>query len=430
MIGKLPRPLEDEWRDALAAVARERRLPSFDDPARLAPHVSALADAYNDASASAPRLAGEGHLAARLGFSFVRDVPKVAGAVRELIAIGRVRVPADRALRVLDLGAGMGASHRGLARALDAASQVGAMEVVAIDSDSAALEIARAIAVKRPSEGGVTIELRTEVASLSALPRGRGDRGRYDVILCGQVLSELDRDRSPDERIDAHRALLASLVRDTLSADGTLVVVEPALRARARHLQRVRSALLAASEARVLAPCLHEGRCPLLGRETDWCHEDLAVDLPQWLVPVAKRAGLRWEGLTFSYLALAPARPTARSLREAIHAGTGGAIERAVSGALVSKGKRELVVCGDTLRPAVGDDDLLGPHGARIGRLDREASPLNVALANAGRGDVLELCAPLDDKLRVRRDGLVRAIERVAPPSTDAPPPSKDSKDR
>lgn len=392
MIGLLPEPLEPDWAHVLAEVAREVRLPGVDDP-RLPDHVSKMAAVYND-----DRLRGLGgsreQLAARLSFWFPRDVPKMAGAARELITMGRLRLDGDRpALRVLDVGAGLGASHRGLARALAAAGGRGSLEVLAVDDDRDALRVASAIAKKRPHERAVDVRLKTEEASFVELV-GKPPRGRFGAILVGQMLSELDLDVEEAARVERHAEQLATLAREALEPDGVLLIVEPALRPRSRHLQRLRAALLQ-RRLHVLAPCLHEGRCPLLGRETDWCHEDLAVDLPPFLQPIARKAGLRWEGLTFSYLALSPKPPR---LADAFAAAPNR--ERAVSALLVSKGKRELVVCGDPLRANVPDDDPLGPHGARIGRLDRARSDTNAPFDDLGRGDVVTV-GPLDDKLRL-----------------------------
>jgi SAM-dependent methyltransferase len=428
MIGTLPLPLPDATLDALAAIARHRRLPSLDEPSKLAPHVAALAAAYND---DALRGLGPGrHLAAKLGFYFVRDVPKVAGAAREAIALGRLRLDPKEPLRVLDLGAGLGASHRGLARALDAAGHTGTLDVLALDQDEAALELLRDVAKLVPREGGVSLHVRADVRPMDRVT-GHKARARFDVILLGQVLTELDLDLATRERegdrVQKHLALVRALAGDLLADDGTILIVEPALKPRARHLQRLRDAIVSlatttapAREAlSIVAPCLHRGRCPLLGREADWCHEDLPIDLPPRLIPIAKAAGLRWEGLTFSYLALGARGPT---LGDALHAALPAAkLVRGVSGALVSKGKRELVVCGDPLREQA--DEAYGPHGARVGRLDREESRENAPFAEAGRGDLLALHAPLDDKGRVRREHAVTAVGEVPPsaPATESP---------
>src|SRR5450631_2488677 len=107
--------LEDDWRDTLDAVAGARGWPTSRDVARLAAHVAALSAAYNDVSRASAAVKDAG--AARLGFSFARDVPKGAAAVRELVATGALH--GGPALSVLDIGAGLGATTWGVVRALE-----------------------------------------------------------------------------------------------------------------------------------------------------------------------------------------------------------------------------------------------------------------------------------------------------------------------
>ena len=103
-------PLSEEWRDLLQAVAEEHRLAH--DAKSLARALSDLSRAYNGLD---PAIATRGSeaLAARLAFSFARDVPKAASAVRELVGAGLLRAPQDRELRVIDVGAGATTSVAG-----------------------------------------------------------------------------------------------------------------------------------------------------------------------------------------------------------------------------------------------------------------------------------------------------------------------------
>ena len=83
---------------------------------------------------------------------------------------------------------------------------------------------------------------------------------------------------------------------------------------------------------------------------------------------MARAAGLRWEGLTFAFMAWKPdgsRRP--------------GAV-RVVSEPMPSKGRRDLWVCGQ-----------LGAETGwrKIGRLDRHRTAANAAFDALGRGDVL-----------------------------------------
>jgi ribosomal protein RSM22 (predicted rRNA methylase) len=374
------RPLEDDWRDTLDDVARSRGWPTSREVAKLASRVAALSSSYNDASKARATARDAGP--ARLAFSFVRDVPKTAGAVRELVAVGALRL--GTRLSVLDLGAGMGASTWGLVRALEAAGEAGTIDVTWVDADGLALEVAMAIARARAGRGRVELRATAMQRSAGPLPGAR----RFDVVLAGQVLSELDVGLADGARTEKHAALLASWL-DWLEPGGSLVLVEPALRDRTRHLHRLHDAMLAAG-ATVFAPCLHASTCPALARDGDWCHEDLAVDLPAWLVPVARAAGLRHEGLTFSYLVL---RRDGRRLSDAVSARQDGSSLRMVSGPMPSKGKLEAFLCGALPSPT-------GPvvSRARVTRLDRDASPANTAWAEATRGDVvlLEPAPPLD----------------------------------
>jgi ribosomal protein RSM22 (predicted rRNA methylase) len=384
LVHALVHALEDDWRETLDAVARSRAWPTSRDVAKLAARVGELSAAYNDPARARAAVRDAG--AARLGFSFARDVPKGAAAVRELVATGALRLSADRPLRVIDLGAGLGASTWGLARALEASGASGTIEATWLDSDAPALELGAAIVRGRQEtrNSPVKLAVRTRTGPLGMA----GALGRFDVVLVGQLLSELDVALPDDDRRDLHASLLRSLVDDRIEPGGAVVVIEPALRDRTRHLHRVRDAVLstpAPASSRppvtVFAPCLHAAPCPALARETDWCHEDLAVDLPPWLGPVARAAGLRVEGLTFSYLVLRQGGPR---LVEAIRAPSGAARLRVVSDEFRTKGKREAFVCGDVAGPS-------GPVAARarLMRLDRDANPGNAAWERLDRGDVL-----------------------------------------
>jgi ribosomal protein RSM22 (predicted rRNA methylase) len=393
MVGReLVRPLEEDWRDVLDAVARAHGWPNSREVARLGANVAALSQAYNDASRASAAVKEAG--AARLGFSFARDVPKGAAAVRELVATGTLR--AAPGLRLLDIGAGMGATTWGVVRALEASGGLGSVEATWVDSDGRALEVAVAIARAREGKAAIAVQARALTRPLGSFD----DLPRYDLVLAGQVLSELDVGSPEDARVERHAALLAAWLERRVEPHGSLVVIEPALRDRSRHLHRVRD-LLAASGVTIFAPCLHGAPCPALARDTDWCHEDLTVDLPSWLVPVARAAGLRREGLTFSYVVL---RKDGARLVDATPAPHTAARLRVVSGAIPSKGKREAFLCGELER---GGERIAAR--ARTMRLDRDATAGNEAWDDLARGDVLTIDpAPELDRPRVGRETVVR----------------------
>lgn len=374
---RLASPLGEPWLGRLAALAASRGFPGPGEPKRLGPLVRRLSEVYNAGAAPAGPERGR-LLAARLGFSFARDVPKAAAAVAELVLSGALAFESGEPLRLLDLGAGLGAATWGVVRALAAAGLEGRVEATLVDADAEALALARSIVeVSGGGEGKVSLSVTVRAGDLhspGASPRGP----RFDLVLLGNVLSELDPGTGEAERAAAHAAWLLRLLRERVRPRGALVVIEPALRDRTRHLQRVRDAL-AASGAPPFAPCLHAGACPMLAREVDWCHEDLSIDLPLWLRATAREAGLRYEGLTFSYLAL---RADGARLGERV--GSAKAPFRLVAQPLRSKGKAEWLLCG----PATGEGSLV-----RVRGLEREAAA-HEALWRARRGELVGFAAP------------------------------------
>jgi ribosomal protein RSM22 (predicted rRNA methylase) len=372
---RLVRPLEDAWQAALDAILSRRKAPTTRDVAGLGARVAELSRAYNQGGVES---ATRAPLDARIGFSFARDVPKGAAAVRELVACGLLTLPADRPLSIVDLGAGLGAMTWGVVRALAAAGARGRVEALLVDDDAEALAAAEAIAKEAGRVEGVEVVVRTKRQRLAEemhLPRA-------DLVVMGQVLSELDLALDPATRVERH----ASLLQSVLEGADTVVVVEPALRDRTRHLHAVRDRLVGAGQ-RVFAPCLHDRPCPALAGEGDWCHEDLTVDLPGWLVPVARAAGLRWQGLTFSYLVL---RRDGASLAASLPAVPGRRL-RVISDRIVTKGKTEIFGC-----TAEGER-------VRLRRLDRDAAEQNEAWDELGRGDVVTLTGEgaIDERGRI-----------------------------
>ncbi len=380
------RPLDEAWRDLIDGILREIGRISFADTARLARSVEEVSRIYNAGLASSGTRAP---IEGRIAFSFARDVPKGAAAVRELVMAGLLPMPAGDArgpLRVVDLGAGLGAMTWGIARAIhgaDTTRKALRIEALLVDDDADALRAAGAIARAARAAGldhGAFASFDTRAARVTTgmkLPEA-------DVVVLGQVLSEMDRGLTPAERAAAHADLVDDLLARIVAKSGSLVIVEPALRERSRHLHAVRDVLVARGRT-VFAPCLHQAACPMLAAgEGEWCHDDLPVDLPPWLVPLARAAGLRFQGLTFSHLVL---RRDGATLDAELQRTTPSPEKmrlRVVSDVLVTKGKTEIFGC---------TGGAAGGERVRLRRLDRDAQK-DDAWSRLHRGDVVALDPP------------------------------------
>ncbi|HEU0034789.1 MAG TPA: small ribosomal subunit Rsm22 family protein [Kofleriaceae bacterium] len=301
----------------------------------------------------------DGDLAARAVFFTIADALKIAVPLDELAA--RDALPARRPLRVVDLGAGCGAMTLGLA----ATCPELALDVLAIDRDPRALEIARlAVQAFAPA---ATIATRTADATRAELPAA-------DLVVIGNMLNEL----SPAHAIEVVGRALAAI-----ADDGAVIVIEPALRDTARGLHAIRDAVIARGLGHVAAPCTRHGApCPALADPGDWCHEDRALQLSPRTAELARLTHLRDSGMKFAYLVLR------RAPLDLVAAGDRA--WRIVSAPIPAKGKLEIFGCS--------------AHGrVPLRLLKRHRSADNRALERVDRGDVVVVDdAPDDARVEIR----------------------------
>jgi len=206
---------------------------------------------------------------------------------------------ADGPLRVADLGAGLGAMSQALLCGLaKGGRQVSWPDFVLVDHQKSALadardlttSVAAALAPEAPAP-----RVRTAVERLDRWV-GRAQRAgwRYDVILLGAVLNEVQGEWQP---------LFASVL-ELLDEGGIVVVVEPALEETARKLMDLRE--FAKDVGTSIAPCTHDSTCPLLATRKDWCFTVRRATFPPQVARRAERMGHQAREVRFALWAFRP----------------------------------------------------------------------------------------------------------------------------
>jgi hypothetical protein len=373
-------------RDCILAV--EQALagdPSATPDAALAKAVERLSDLYTvDRGRLAREQADAAHLAAKREYFLASDAPKVALALDECAARSDAfaRLAALERVRVVDLGAGVGATSVGFlawlagARAARGVARPVRVELHAIELGAAAArayeEAARIAARAIGVEVAATVEARD--FERATLPES-------DLVLCQTALNEL----LIDER---HAAAAVDLV-ERWSRTAPLLVIEPALRTTTRALMALRDELLARGGLRVVAPCPHQGPCPMLAKPADWCHEARRIEPTPRVAAIDRIVGRRDGRALFAFLATEPAGAARTPASEASPTRL-----RILTEPLGSRGKTERVLCGS--------DGAL--HLVRL--LDREVRDGNRAFLDLERGETVSI-EPPPERARISPDALV-----------------------
>lgn len=231
-------------------------------------------------------------------YFFPQSMMRVRYVMDELMETRGWKPPADRAARVLDLGAGTGAATVAIARKLSEAGVEG--QIHALEQSSKSLSLLRDLFQDLGNKFWPGISLRTHRSELRhGLPQGE-----WDLIVCGFSLNEFFPDMLPESDGDVMTFLRVVLRK--LAPGGILLLCEPALLATSARLERLREIVLEEKLARVAAPCLHEKPCPMLERGKEWCHEVRLWKPTRSMQVLNKNLHRKINLLKWSFLALSP----------------------------------------------------------------------------------------------------------------------------
>ena len=298
-----------------------------------------------------------------------------------------------RDFRVLDLGGGPGT---GALATLDwccsaPALPFDALEMTVVDRSARALVVCREVwqAYNEAGDRSTIPSLRTVQCNVEdSLPvrlRAVGMEGAFDLIIVQNLLSELY--IGSPAAIDRRAEFVHSLL-ECLAMNGSVMLIEPALRSTSRALHQVRDKLLAQGQCTIYSPCLHDAPCPALVKPDDWCHEERGWETPDWIAQIDREVGLIKDALKFSYAIL---RKDGKTLvpREA-------GCHRVVSELRVMKGEKRVWLCDEGGRPEVG-------------RQDKERSVSNAPFDQWHRGAIVRV----SEIIRKTKKGGPSAVGRI-----------------
>lgn len=232
------------------------------------------------AALSATYRAGGGSQAVDPASYLVARLPATFAAVARVLEEIKARRPDFRPLQLLDAGCGPGTASWA---AHEAWPDLG--QVTLLDHAPAMLSLATDLAKDGPA---VLTMARQVTGQIERPPEGVS----ADLTIAAYALAEL-----PLARITEVAHALWS------ACSGMLALVEPGTPEGFARILAARRELLARGAVPV-APCPHDGACPMTG--TDWCH--FRVRLPRSRAHMhAKAATVPFEDEPFSYLVVARA---------------------------------------------------------------------------------------------------------------------------
>ena len=289
---------------------------------------------------------------------------------------------------VLDLGSGPGT---GTLAVLDWWHQRGLsqpLSLIAVDGSVEALKQARQLWDRYCGTANAKVaSLQTHEGDLHqrAWMEQVKHRAPFDLIVVANCLNELYADaQNPVEM----RTTFLTNCLSLLTTQGTLMIVEPALRETSRALLQVRDQLLQEKHCTVFSPCLHEQNCPALVKPDDWCHEERVWEAPAVIQQIDTEVGFIKDALKFSYLLLRQDGQAITERRPDVY--------RVVSELRIMKGEKRAWLCNEQGRQ-------------EIGRQDRLVSPENEAFDQWRRGAIVQI----EKIAHKEKGGKVSALGRI-----------------
>ena len=218
-----------------------------------------------------------------LGYLYKRQPRAYASAYRVLSEV-QVRLPSYTPKKVLDYGAGLGAGMWA-AHSLYPDLQV----LAGIEPASVMKDLGKRLSV--------SVGKMRWFDNIAELPTAASPEGRFDLVMLNYVMGEVESSKL--------RALIVEALWHRTT--GLLVVIESGSPKGFRLIHSVRDWAMKTftrDECNIVAPCPHEGNCPLAKDKTSWCHFSAFSSVYAKEV-IGQRSGLpNYQNEKFSYIVL------------------------------------------------------------------------------------------------------------------------------
>ena len=185
-----------------------------------------------------------------VGYAYKR-MPNTYASIYRIFHEIKHRMPDFLPNTCLDYGAGTGAAS------WVATTLYPDIESIAVEPAKEMRTIGKKLSKKQPNIKWAE--------SLANLPSISEPKGIYDIVICGYVLGEIE------------NAVTRNLILDALwqRTGKIMIFIEPGTPKGSRLIYSIRQWALntmTREEANIVAPCPHDGDCPLAAHPKSWCH--------------------------------------------------------------------------------------------------------------------------------------------------------------
>jgi len=343
---------------------------------KIAEAVLALSNAYvfSETKNKVGEKEGDSRITAYAAYFMPANLVKLFPLLDEVGRDPACRLFQKESLSVLDIGCGPGTFTLGVLEYLAGRFSAGrfvlnTLWLTLMDRSRESLSFAHRLVSDYLDQGPFprqvrrkTVLKKASLTAAAALGEAFSPDDRYDLIIAGNVLTEL---------CAADLSLFTQFVESHLSPEGVVMVIDPGTRPSFQRLMALKDCFIRAG-LNPFAPCPNSGICPLAVNSKNWCHENLAWQPPELVRTVDRITGFSKEkGLRFIYLTLTRRDSTLSRLYPALDPNR---VFRVVSYRIRNKGEERLYVCN-------------GRDRKMLRRLKKNGSDANADFGAVQRGD-------------------------------------------